>query len=192
MAPVFVTFSTAGAIKDMALVTRLERDRVRQAVRRTRRSLAVDVKQQGDAQIRAAGNFGSDWTDAFIVTQRGERTDTQVLEFSFGGDRPYGAIFETGGTIHGKPLLWIPLPWTGLKDVWARNYPGRLFRVNNASRSGNPLLFDVSDKQAKYVGVRSVFLKPRFGLVDMINRIVPPKLAESFARIWGREGGTGA
>lgn len=185
MAPITMRFSTAEAVKSLNLVTRRERDRVRQAVRRTRRALAVEIKQRGDSQIRAAGNFGSDWTDAFEVRERGEATDTHVIEIGFNQNKPFGIIHETGGVIDGKPLLWIPLPWTHLRNVWASRFPGKLFRVNREGK--NPLLFSVTDKQAKYVGVPFVTIKPRFHIRDMVFALVPPRFVQRFTQYWARE-----
>lgn len=182
-----ITFSAKDAIRQLNLITRKERDRVRQAVRTARRALAIEIKAQGDRQILSAGNFSRRWTDSFQVTERGERTDSHLIDIGFDNRIPFGLIHETGGEIRGKPTLWIPLPWTNLKGTSARNFVGGLFKVNRPGK--NPLLFSIRDKQPKYVGVPFVSLQPRFHIRAMVERLVPARFAAAFERIWVRERG---
>ncbi len=70
---------------------------------------ASDIKAQGRAAIRRAG-FTKRWENTFraIEYPRGEvSANAAALIFH---TIPYAEIFESGGVIRGKPLLWLPLP----------------------------------------------------------------------------------
>lgn len=69
------------------------------------------VKVTGRANI-AAAKFGKRWQNAFRVNiypapSRAASLHPAALAFH---RIPYAGIFETGGTIAGSPLLWLPLP----------------------------------------------------------------------------------
>lgn len=172
-----ITFNTSAAISSVESYTKAEIARFKSAITRVANFLAVDLKRQGDADIAGAGNFGSRWTSAFNVQSR--REDFGVtIEMSFRGI-PYAMIHETGGVIHGKPLLWIPLSFAHV-NVPARAYPGRLFRVNRAG--GRPLLFSAEDRSPKYVGVPLVRIPKRFHLREIAERETQTKTGPLFFR----------
>lgn len=146
-----------------------------------------EVKRRWAIDVRSAGNFSGRWVDALQgeITPRVGRTRRISLTFAMRGI-PYWRIHEYGGIIKGKPLLWIPLPWTGLK-VRARDYKGRLFRVDRKS-GGNPLLMS-PDGEAKYVGVEQVRLKKRFHLRKIIREVgkqMGPRYRTEYRRLKGR------
>lgn len=69
------------------------------------------VKKYGRANIAAAG-FSIRWQNALRVNLypakgRGDSLHPAAQAFH---KIPYAGIFETGGTIAGSPLLWLPLP----------------------------------------------------------------------------------
>jgi hypothetical protein len=67
---------------------------------------------------------------------------------------PFAEIFEEGGIVKGKPLLWIPISTErDAVGVRARRYNLRLFRIK--SKKGTSLLITPKGKP-KYFGVRSV------------------------------------
>lgn len=155
-------------------------DNMRKALRQTAQETADFIMQEGRADIRQAGNFGARWTDGWqaIVTEGGGfikiRVTMQVT---------YWTVFQDGKVIHGRPMLWIPLPWaTDAKGVSARNYPGQLFRVNR--RAGSPLLMAAGKPaQAKYSGHESVTLPKKFHLREMIllaSRAMPALFRRNF------------
>jgi hypothetical protein len=104
---------------------------------------------------------------------------------------PYAEVFEIGATIHGKPLLWIPLSSTPAKIGGKRTTP-KLFSVSFGAlhfvqpSSGPPLLvakFSGRSRGGKlsaaglrrggseggtnvpvFVGLDAVKLRKRFGL----------------------------
>jgi hypothetical protein len=123
------------------------------------------IKTKGDADIRAGGNFGARWTNSFQAEVTGSRQSWIIRVFS---TISYFLIHEYGGTIMGKPLLWIPLPWNKTKKR-ARDFGQPLFRVDREGK--NPLLMVKRGKKAEamYVGVKSVKLKRRFHIRRIIQ-----------------------
>lgn len=126
------------------------------------------IKREGDASIRAGGNFRDSWTDAFIV-DRVKTTTGYSITVGFSQDRWYGLIFEYGGIIKPRTadLLWIPLSHTGVK-VRARDYPGGLFRVDR--KVGRPLLLSRTTGEPIYFGISQVKQRRRFFIRDVIRR----------------------
>lgn len=127
-------------------------DRFEAAFKTALNMAASMIKQRADADIQNAG-FGDRWTSAFT-------TAVENMRISMTLDIPYAGIFATGGTISGKPLLWLPLSGTDAEGVQAKDYGG-LFSVNRKS-GGVPLLFSLADKQPKYFGVPSVTIPQKF------------------------------
>lgn len=144
--------------------------RVANSMRDATNKVVEEVEREWQKDVSKAGNFSQRWVDALeakIVPPSGTTTKLK-LTFSM-NDIPYWRIHEFGGTIHGRPLLWIPLSWTGIK-IRAREYGRRygLFRVDREGK--NPLLLSMRDKEPKYVGVESVTLRQRFHLRRIIRR----------------------
>jgi hypothetical protein len=138
---------------------------VKSALGKAATETADEIEIRGRADIRSAGRFGRRWTDGFHAKVRlaGNRYTIQVFD-----DVPYFNIFELGGTIRGKPMLWIPLSFaTDAIGIRARDYPGGLFRVDRKA-GGAPLLLSIKDKQPKYFGKESVRMPKKFH----IRRIV--------------------
>lgn len=116
--------------------------------------------------ITQAGKFGSRWTNGFQgkVTEGGGNIKVTFIE-----KVPYWRVFEFGAVIHGRPLLWIPLSFaTDAQGVKARDYPGKLFRVDR--KHGAPLLMAPGKPaQPKYFGKTSVRIPKKFHLRDIIR-----------------------
>jgi hypothetical protein len=156
--------------------------RGRDALRASAKDVATEIETEGRADIERAGRFGSRWIDGFHadISEGGGQVKIDVIE-----DVPYWTVFEYGAVIRGKPLLWIPLPFAqDAQGIWARDYPGRLFRVDRTRQSGAgwrgqkrnpttgrfaggylaPLLLSAEDKQPKYFGKESVTIPQKFHL----------------------------
>lgn len=143
---------------------------VRKAFALTAQQAATEIEDLGRSDIQGAGNFGSRWTEGFKakVTAGGGRT---LIRVTMGV--PYWSVFQTGKVIHGKPLLWIPLSFADdAKGVSARDYPGKLFRVDRKS-GGAPLLMTNSggQAQAKYFGKESVTIPKKFHLIEIVRAV---------------------
>lgn len=150
------------------------------------RQVSGNIKKDGMVDIRASGNFGTRWTNAWTARLTPDGFDTPieqsiVIETFFDGNKFQGArgtnyahIFEFGGTItanNPSGLLWIPLSFADVPigqrgPVWPSEYPGGLFRVNR--KDGKvPLLLSLDDKQPKYFGIPQVVEPKKFHLRDV-------------------------
>ena len=127
--------------------------------------LAVD---QGRANIASAG-FPPRWQNALAygTDTGGNPSSPSATIFDRIG---FASVFETGKTIGGKPLLWLPIEsnlGTGVKSP--KKYGKKLVSVNVAGKP--PLLFDASDRKRGplFVGVSQVNIRKRFDLRRIIT-----------------------
>jgi hypothetical protein len=150
------------------------------AVRDTMKKVSTEILQRGRDDISSAGKFGARWTSGLQVAEDFGPDESKITVFH---TVPYWRIFEVGGSIHGKPLLWIPLSGTDAEGQLARNYSGGLFRIK--SRSGLPLLMSKSDRQPKFFGKESVFIPKKFHLVE-IAKEVAEKMRDYFNDFFSR------
>lgn len=127
--------------------------------------IASMVQQQVTADIAGAGNFGASYVKALTVTV--ENTTIKLKLEAPGAD-----IFEKGGTIHGKPLLWLPISGTDAVGTPASEYGDELFSVNRTIEGGVPLLFSIKDRAPKYFGVPSVKIPKKFHIAEIMNKIM--------------------
>jgi hypothetical protein len=117
------------------------------------------IETLGTLDIASApGKWGTRWTTGLHakVSRGGGNIRIDVTH-----DVPYFLVFEEGRVIRGKPMLWIPLSFASdAKGVWARDFPGRLFRVDRVGKA--PLLLSAEDKQPKYFGKEQVRIPQKF------------------------------
>lgn len=136
------------------------------AVQQIARDAAAEIEAEGRANIRSGGNFSSArWQQGFRAKISFQSAANLTIRVTH--DVPYWVVFEEGRVIRGKPLLWIPLSFGDANGVRAREYPGKLFRVNREGK--NPLL--MSDTGPQYVGVSSVKIPRKWHLRDIVKRI---------------------
>jgi hypothetical protein len=112
------------------------------------------------ADITGAGRFGDKYLQGVSVEVEGNTVTATV-------DAPNAAIFETGGTISGNPLLWLPISGTDAEGIQASKYGDQLFSVNRKA-GGVPLLFSVKDRAPKYFGVPSVTIPKKFHITEIM------------------------
>jgi hypothetical protein len=125
------------------------------------------VEQQANADIAGAGKFGARW---HLTGSKTEGGGFIKLTFTMPSGPPmkYWRVFEFGATIHGKPMLWIPLSFASdAKGIYARDYPGKLFRVNR--KAGALLLATGKPFAPKYFGKASVTIPKKFHLHEIIK-----------------------
>lgn len=146
------------------------RDRYHQAVAVANSQIAGMLETAIKADVAGAGGFS---TDSVTVTTDGNTITTTI-------DLPGASLLETGGTIYGKPLLWLPFSGTDAEGVRARDYGGKLFSVNKTT-GGVPLLFSESDKSPKYFAVPNVNVPKKFHVAEIEQRIMS-NYAEVFSR----------
>lgn len=145
-------------------------DRFEKALDTSMRMAQSMLLELGREDIANAGGFGARWTDGLHVDLEGA---TPNMRLSMTHDIPYASIFETGGTIHGSPLLWIPLSDTDAAGIRASAFSDGLVGSKMGSRrGGRPLLFSVTDREPKYFGIESVTIPPKFHLQDDVNQVM--------------------
>lgn len=175
MVTVGIVLAGERADKQLVRSTNRAKAKVLAAARGTAQDAGDEILSLGAADISAAGNFGTKWTQGLKakVTEGGG-----FIKVSITHDEPFFQIFERGGLIKGKPLLWIPTSFSGIRNVYARDYPGSLFRVDRTA--GVPLLLDRSTKQVKYVGLASVRIPKKFHILEIAQQVAT-RLKELYA-----------
>lgn len=137
------------------------------AIQAAARHVASDIETLGRANIRAGGDFSSSrWQQGFRAKLSFRSRADIVIRISH--SVPYWKVFEEGRTIRGRPLLWIPLSFSqaGQLGVRARDFPGKLFRVDRVGKA--PLLMNESGPQ--YFGKTSVRIPRKWRLRDIVKR----------------------
>jgi len=121
------------------------------------------AKAAGRASIAAAG-FSSKWQNALRANVFPREKESISVAAQIYHKIPYSEIFETGGTIAGSPLLWLPIEanlpiqsggrrWTP-KDFAAKVGPLRMI-----TRPGKPPLLIAQVAARKGKRVRGAFVK---------------------------------
>jgi hypothetical protein len=156
-------------------------------ITRAQRGAARDVVDyvvpRGRVDIAGAGRFGARWTQGF----RGQVTEgggfvRVAFTMPSGAPMRYWRVFEFGAVIRGRPLLWIPLSFArDAQGIRARDYPGRLFRVDRKSGGAPLLLATGKPATPKYFGKESVTIPRKFHLRDII-RAGAQKMREFYAK----------
>lgn len=138
-----------------------KRDRYSQAMAVSKNMIASMMQAAVAADVASAGKYD---TKAVSTSVDGDEVVTII-------DLPGAALLETGGTIYGKPLLWLPFSGTDAEGVQASNYGDKLFSVNRPT-GGVPLLFSIRDRQPKYFGVPNVHVPKKFHVADIEQRVM--------------------
>lgn len=126
------------------------------------------IEQQARVDIASSGKFGGEWISGLKVQLENEGLRNMRISMTHSDGR--AKIFEQGGTIKGKPLLWIPLSGTDAVGVKAGDYGG-LYSVNNPGQK-RPLLFSIKDKQPKYFGIESVTIPKKWHLAEIQKSVM--------------------
>lgn len=144
--------------------------RLNRTIDATMRMIQSMLSDAAKADIASAGNFGAKWTDGLHVNLEGAAPN---MRLSMTHDIHYAKIFETGGTIHGDPFLWIPISSEADAVMTDRikAFPGGV-RGGRGHRTGRPLLFSVTDNKAKYFGAESVNIRKKFHLEEDVNTVM--------------------
>ncbi|MFO1147809.1 MAG: DUF6441 family protein [Alsobacter sp.] len=121
--------------------------RIARGATRAMRAVGDDVKARGVADIKAAG-FGKRWQSALSVRvypQRGTAIDPACVVVH---RIPFSSVFEDGGDVTGKGLLWLPtkaayryLPRGTLPTPQRFIRAG--YRLRSVNRPGHPPLLVV-------------------------------------------------
>lgn len=144
------------------------------------REVAKDAVRSGKTHLASRGFSASSqkgFTSSFSPKRGPATLKSQVRIFHRVG---YFGLFEEGGNISGKPLLWLPLNAVPKKGITGRQLRPREFvsrfgplrSVNHPGR--RPLLVGKSPGSDKavplFVGVSAVRLRDRLDLYGVIDR----------------------
>ena len=174
------TFSIAFAGELLGSKIRIAMDAnlslIAQAVTNAARLASAEIISRGRADMHSAGKFGSRWDESLhadVFPKTGALINSRIDVYHV---LPGASIFEYGGVIHCKPLLWIPLSYTGL-TISAHDYTQRFGALFFVQRTvGAPLLLDIKTHKPKYFGVASVTIHQKFHLrqigLDVMSRFV--------------------
>lgn len=113
------------------------------AARSAIKTLSVQVQKEGRAEI-ARGGLSARWQRGFRTYIFPRQPDGTINVTLRGFHRiGYANIFERGGTIKGKPLLWLPLP-SAPKKINGKPTTPRSFAevapLRSVNRPGRPPL----------------------------------------------------
>lgn len=159
---------------DGAKIGREYSTRMRERSQRTRKSFDAAAKEVLNTALDAAreniaraGNFGSRWTSGLQGTLN--KSADGDLEILFTHTEEHFWVFQKGTTIYGQPMLWIPLSHaTDARNVFARDYPGGLFRVDRKGGKA-PLLLSRAEGEPKYFGKEKVTIPKKFRVIEIIR-----------------------
>lgn len=160
--------------------------RIRRSMRLAAKDVVEEFLEKGREDIKSSGNFGSRWTDALQgrVTEGGG-----TIRISFDMAIPIWTVFQNGKVIHGKPLLAIPLSFAqDAQGVNARDYPGRLFRVNRKDGKAPLLAIGKPQFEPKYFLKESVTIPKKFHLTE-IARQVARRIGEIYSQHFRADNG---
>lgn len=144
-------------------------DRLNKAIDTAMNMAAAMMLQAGRDDIASAGNFGDKWTDGLKVVLEGSAPNMRMY---FTHEIAWAGIFETGGTVQGSPLLWIPISGTDAQGVRASAFGDGLFSAKYPRRTGPPLLFSMADKKPRYFGVSEVTIPRKFHLTEDVTSVM--------------------
>lgn len=145
---------------------------VTEAMEATATDIVREFMKRAAADISGAGKFGSRWTNGFTanVSRGGGNVRVDISH-----QVPYFNVFTKTTTIQGKPMLWIPLGHDAAKDaqgIRARDYPGRLFRVNRKDGKSPLLLTWAKPAVPKYHGQTSVTIPKKFHTFEIARDVM--------------------
>lgn len=122
------------------------------------------IDEQAKAMIAGSGKFGDRWISGLHVT-------LDNMRISMSHDIPYADIFETGGTIAGHPLLWLPIGEGPASEGET---------LVSAKGAKIPLMLSINDKTPKLFGTTAVTIPKKWDL----NGVVQSAMA-NFADAFG-------
>jgi hypothetical protein len=113
------------------------------AATQTVRELGAFIKKGGRASIASAG-FSRRWQNTWrVVIFPAQGISQTPAAYGYHKIR-YSNVFEEGATIHGSPLLWLPLPGVpktiGGRHMSPKNYVQTIGPLHTIFRPGKPPL----------------------------------------------------
>lgn len=168
--------------------------------------IRADFEREARQNIAQAG-FSRRWQRGYRVRKLPKGRKPAIDVAALGRHSIfYANIFERGGVIHGKPLLWLPLPTTpkkiGREKISPRVYAARIGPLQYVSRPGKaPLLLAKKGGRGKttlaslrrgaaggasvsvplFVGLKQVTIPSKFDISSVAERVAAT-LSEIYAR----------
>ena len=146
------------------------------------RETAANAVQEGRSNIEGSGRFHGGWVSGLQYRTRGAAEDGEPsLDASAVIFHKIGltGVFESGATISGKPLLWIPTR----RGAPPARKSGK--KLTFATVGGQPMAFDADDKDRQrkplYIGVPSVRIEPKWNIREIVKEHAA-KFAELFSK----------
>lgn len=139
---------------------------------------ARDIETAGRQAI-AAGGFGPRWQQAFRVKVFPSKPSLNAAIFAY-HKIPYAGLFETGGTVRGRPLLWLPTRNVPVVAGGGRPSPAKFVRAGGQlsggrrGRKGRPILFGkragAKGFKPMFIGVPAVTIGKQFSVGEAIQQ----------------------
>lgn len=138
-----------------------------QAARETMKKLAAQIQIAARAEI-ARGGLGPRWQRGFKTFVFPRQPDGSINVTVRGFHRiGYANIFERGGSIRGRPLLWIPLPEAPKKingrPTTAKAFAESVAPLHRIDRPGRPPLLAAYVNNAPSSGRQATVAQLRTG-----------------------------
>lgn len=162
------------------------------AATRSIKKVSGDIVKKGRADIAASGKFRGKWVSAFkssVKPSRPSNGATAYIRHAMGG---IAAVNEFGATIHGKPLMWLPLPGVPKKTTLGTDFAsgraqavkmlskpsvvsqakgGLIYRKAVGSKYPQLGITTGKGKRAKFkplfIGIPTVRIKPKWHLTNI-------------------------
>lgn len=137
---------------------------------------------EGRRNIAGAGRFTNRWLTGLVYRLSPSKPSLRARATIF-HTLGLAGTFQTGRTIRGQPLLWIPIRANLPARVKSpRQYGGRLVSVN--VRGKPPMLFPAGrdpDRKPLFIGVKSITIPKKFSVIEIVERTAN-RLGEFFLR----------
>src|SRR5262245_54081479 len=143
---------------------------------------ADNIVTEGRSNIASSGRFGANWQRDLQArmkdTREGGHPSLKAKAFVF-HKSALADVFESGATIQGRPLLWIPTT----PGAPAPRRSGKRLVVANVR--GTPVLFDADDRDRHrrplYIGVPTATIRKKWRIHGIAQEKVN-KIGELFVR----------
>jgi hypothetical protein len=145
------------------------------------RETAANSVFEGRRNIASAGRFGRNWQRDLQFRMIGTGLETKAIVFH---KSALATVFESGATIRGRHLLWIPVT-PGMPPP---RRSGK--RLTFARVRGHALLFDADDRDRHrrplYFGVPVVTIRKKWRITEIVEEQVK-KFAALFHKFFRGE-----
>jgi hypothetical protein len=146
---------------------------------------AADLAKSASRANIASAGFSTRWQNALranVYPQSGESVDAAALIFHKIG---YAGIFEHGGPIAGKPLLWLPIEKNlpGGNRLTPKKWIAQFGPLQAVKRGGKTLLVGkIGGKSVPlFIGVAAVNMPKKFDVIATVKKVAQ-QLPELYAR----------